>query len=64
MAYWPKAQARYDAANTRSIGLKLNYKTDADILDAIKDADSMQGRIKQLVRAGLAAEAAGDRNDA
>ena len=43
-------QAKYDAANTVQIRLKLNRKTDADILALLDSADNRQGLIKQLLR--------------
>ena len=45
-----QASARYDAANTRQIKLKLNTKTDADILDLLDSLDNVQGYIKSLIR--------------
>ena len=45
-----KASARYDAANTRQIKLKLNTKTDADILELLDSIDNVQGYIKSLIR--------------
>jgi hypothetical protein len=41
---------KYDATNTRQIKLKLNKKTDADILAYIDGLDNVQGYIKQLIR--------------
>ena len=49
-----EAQARYDKNNTRRIHLKFNLKLDADILQKLDSADSMQGYIKDLIRADLA----------
>lgn len=49
-------QARYDAANTTRISIKLNNKTDADILAAIanaKTSGSIQAFIKSAIRAGM-----------
>ena len=43
-------QARYDAKNTRQIRLKLNLKTDQDILEHLSKQDNMQGYIKSLIR--------------
>ena len=43
-------QAKYDAANTVQIRLKLNRKTDADILRLLESVDNKQGLIKQLLR--------------
>ena len=47
-------QARYDKTHTRRINLKLNLELDADILQKLDSADSMQGYIKDLIRADLA----------
>lgn len=46
-------QARYDAANTVRFAMKLNKKTDADIISALKDCSNKQGYIKQLIREDL-----------
>ena len=46
-----KAIRKYDAANTRQIHLKLNLKTDADILEHLGKQESIQGYIKGLIRA-------------
>ena len=46
-------QSRYDIKNTTRIGLKLNNKTDADILEMLDSVDSMQGYIKELIRADI-----------
>lgn len=45
-------QEKYDKANTRFIGLKLNRKNDKDILDAI-EGKPIQTEIKRLIRRGL-----------
>ena len=47
-------QAKYDKAHTRRINLKLNLELDADILQKLDSVDSMQGYIKDLIRADLA----------
>jgi hypothetical protein len=47
------AQAKYDKANTKFVGMKLNVKTDADILDWLSTAENVQGYIKGLVRADI-----------
>lgn len=47
-------QARYDANNTRQIRLKLNTKTDADILRRLDSVDNKQGYIKELIRRDMA----------
>ncbi|WP_298625738.1 hypothetical protein [uncultured Senegalimassilia sp.] len=49
-----KAQARYDAENTRQVHLKLNRNTDKDVLDKLDEVPSKQGYIKELIRADLA----------
>ena len=49
-----RAQAKYDAENTRQIRLKLNTKTDADILDRFAECGNIQGYIKRLVRDDIA----------
>ena len=46
------AQKSYDAKNTVFIGLKLNRKTDSDILDAIQ-GKAVQTEIKRLIRLAL-----------
>lgn len=46
-------QARYDAANTAQVKLKLNIVTDADILAHLAQQDSKQGYIKALIRADI-----------
>lgn len=45
-----KAAAKYDKNNTKLIQLKLNKKTDADILDFLDGLDNRQGFIKELIR--------------
>ena len=47
-------QAKYDKTHTRRINLKLNLELDADILQKLDSADSMQGYIKDLIRVDLA----------
>lgn len=46
-----KASAKYDKANTKGVYLKLNTRTDADILDILSNVGNVQGYIKQLIRA-------------
>ena len=45
-----KASAKYDAVNTRQIKMKLNIKTDADILKKLDSVSNKQGYIKALIR--------------
>lgn len=44
---------RYDAENTRQIKMKLNLKTDADILAKLDSVPNKQGYIKMLIRKDL-----------
>ena len=46
-------QAKYDKDYPICIHLKLNLKLDADILHKLDSVDSMQGYIKDLIRADL-----------
>ena len=48
-------QQKYDKTHTTFIGLKLNNKTDSDILEAL-EGKSKQTEIKRLIRKGLQAE--------
>ena len=43
-------QRRFDEKNTRRIGLKLNLKTDADILEKLDSVENKQGYVKDLIR--------------
>lgn len=45
-----RAVQKYDAANTKQIKLKLNVKTDADILRHLATQENIQGYIKKLIR--------------
>ena len=59
------AQSAYDEWNTTQIKLKLNNKTDADILRWLKEqkysrATSIQGAIKKLIREELAQQQLAD----
>lgn len=47
------AQSRYDAANTVRVNLKLNRRTDADLIAALDAARAKQTLIKQALRAYL-----------
>lgn len=48
-----QAQARYDADNTVRVSLKLNKRTDQDIIMWLNRQDSKQGAVKQLIRQEL-----------
>ena len=45
-----RAIKKYDAANTKQLHLKLNLKTDADIIEHLGRQESVQGYIKALIR--------------
>ena len=49
-----RAQAKYDASHTTRFSLKLNNKTDADIIKWLYSQASVQGAIKELIRKELA----------
>lgn len=51
-----KAQKKYDAENTRQVHLKLNRRTDSDVLERLDAVPSKQGYIKRLIREDLAKE--------
>ena len=51
-----KAQRRYDAKNTRQVHIKLNLRTDKDVLARLDEVQSKQGYIKRLIREDLAKE--------
>ena len=48
-----RATLKYDAAHTRNYHLKLNTGTDADIVEQLSRQESIQGYIKQLIRADI-----------
>ena len=48
-----RAQAKYDKDNTVQIKLKLNKKTDADLISWLDDISNKQGYIKELIRADI-----------
>ena len=45
-----RAQAKYDKDNTVQVKLKLNKKTDKDIIDFLESRKNKQGTIKVLLR--------------
>ena len=49
-----RAQAAYDRKNTVRLSLKLNVRTDEDIIQWIRSQKSMQGTIKRLIREEIA----------
>ena len=51
-----KAQAKYDKDHTTGFYMKLNIRTDEDILRWLDRQGSKQGAIKQLIREKIAME--------
>lgn len=49
-----RAVAKYDRENAVSLVMKLNRKTDQDILARLAAVDSKQGYIKRLIREDMA----------
>lgn len=45
-----QASAKYDAKNTVQVKLKLNRKTDSDILEILNSVPNKQRFIKNLIR--------------
>lgn len=45
-----RAQEKYDKDNTVQVKLKLNKKTDADIIDYLSRQENKQGFIKTIIR--------------
>jgi hypothetical protein len=52
-----RAQAKYDAKNTVRESLKLNIKTDKDIIQWLWKQPNKQGAIKRLIREDIAKSA-------
>ena len=46
-------RAKYDATNTTQFKMKLNRKTDADIIEWLEKQDNKQGSVKKLIREEL-----------
>ena len=51
-----RANAKYDAAHTVQIKMKLNTTTDADILAKLESVTNKQGYIKELIREDIEKE--------
>lgn len=49
-----KAIQKYDAVNTKQYHLKLNVKTDADIIERLSGQTNVQGYLKDLIREDIA----------
>lgn len=48
-----RANRKYEAENTRQVHLKLNIRTDKDVLEKLDSVPNKQGYIKELIRADL-----------
>lgn len=50
------SQAKRDwiKTNTTTVTMKLNHRTDADIIEQLTNVDNRSGYIKQLIRADIA----------
>lgn len=46
-----RASRKYNAANTKQVIIRLNKRTDADILETLAARENVQGYIKALIRA-------------
>ena len=44
-----RASKKYDANNTRTFTIKLNYNTDANIIAYLESIENVQGLIKSLI---------------
>lgn len=50
-----RAKAKYFKEKVRRVSMNLAKSTDADIIEKLESVDSMQGYIKALIRADIAA---------
>ena len=48
-----RAQLKYDRNNTKQVILKLNSKTDADVIGKLESVGNKQGYLKGLIRGNL-----------
>lgn len=51
-----RAKEKYDKQNTTQVKLKLNLKTDKDIIEKLESVGNKQGYIKRLIREDLQKE--------
>ena len=51
-----KSQNKYDANNTRRFGLKLNLKTDRELIQKLDSVENIQGYLKGLIAADIKTE--------
>lgn len=45
-----RAAKKYQTENTRLLQIRLNFRTDKDILDKLSEKESMSGYVKKLIR--------------
>lgn len=45
-----RAEKKYQAANTKLLQIRLNFRTDQDILEKLSAEESMSGYVKKLIR--------------
>ena len=48
-----RATAKYQQANTRQFIMRLNKRTDSDIISHLDKCENKQGYIKSLIRADM-----------
>ena len=54
-----RAQAKYNRANTVQITLRLNKRTEADIISRLESMPNKQGYLKRLIRDDMIADGQG-----
>lgn len=55
-----RSKARFDKLNTKHFGMKLNLRTDQDIMARFEEVGSVQTYIKRLIREDIAREKRGE----
>lgn len=55
-----EANARYDKENTKQFKVKLNKRTDEDILNQLRRLTTFQGYIKELIRKDMEKHQSGE----
>ena len=48
-----RASKKYDANNTRTFTIKLNYNTDADMISYLESVENVQGFLKELINKAI-----------
>lgn len=51
-----RAVAKYDAKMTKTYAIKLNIKTDAELIEMLDRQDNIQGYIKELIKRDRASQ--------